>query len=157
MQELTALSPPQTFRSLPNMQTLGVVDVQKAFNNLMEGPGRTKHALRNHCYLEVISLRLQHADFWLRMFWVARNTKGEIFSVDDKRTFGTIIKDCKLLGFDDALSQRLQEFNKQRVDAIHKYLLGATSYEEFREVCEISAGLDVEVREYVCREVGTFV
>lgn len=154
MFELMSLSPPRMFSALPNMLTLGVVDIDKAFNNFKEGPERSKNALNNGCYLEVISLRLQHSDFWLRMFWVAKNKKGKIFDSDDRRTFGNLVNDCKQLGFNNELITRLVEFNDHRINAIHKYLLGATEYTELREVCEKSSGLDGEVGEYVRKEIG---
>ncbi len=55
------------------------IDIRKAFDNLKAGPSRAKHALEQGCYLEVISLRLQHAELWLRMFWVVKNKRGRIF------------------------------------------------------------------------------
>lgn len=152
MQELMRLKPPGSFSSGPNLLKLGVADVSIAFDNFKEGPSRAKHALENHCYLEVISLRLQHAEFWLRMFWVVKNKKGKIFETDDRRAFGAIITDCKNLGFDLDLIERLRKFNEHRINAIHKYLLGATTYEELREVCEAYTGLDGEVGEYVRME-----
>jgi hypothetical protein len=152
MQELVSLKPHRSFSSGPNLLKLGVADVSIAFDNFKEGPSRTKHALENHCYLEVISLRLQHAEFWLRIFWVVKNKKGKIFETDDRRTFGMIINDCKNLGFDLDLIERLRKFNEHRINAIHKYLLGATTYEELREVCEAYTGLDGEVGEYVRME-----
>ena len=155
MQELIQLSPPGTFKKLPvNMQALGIINLEQAWENFKEGPARSKHALENSCYLEVISLRLQHAEFWLRMFWVVKNKKGKIFDQKDKSTFGMIINDCEKLGFRPDLIKRLREFNEHRVEAIHKYLLGATSYSKLREVCETSTGLDGEVGEYVRNEIG---
>lgn len=155
MQKLIRLNPSGTFKTGPNLVTMGVVDVVKAFNNSKEGPSRARHALEQGCYLEVISLRLQHAEFWLRMFWVAKNGRGSIFAKDDRpRTFGVIIKDCSDLGFRLDLIDRLKEFNQHRNDAIHNYLLGATDYDELRDVCDASTGLDGEVGEYVRNEVG---
>ena len=154
MQELIRLNPSGTFKTLSNLVTMGVVDVDKAFNNSKEGPTRSRHALEQGCYLEVISLRLQHAEFWLRMFWVAKNRQGSIFAQDDRRTFGVIIKDCSDLGFRLDLINRLKEFNQHRINAIHKYLLGATDYDELRDVCDASTGLDEEVGKYMRNEVG---
>ena len=68
-QELIQLSPSGTFKSGPNLLTIGVTDFDKAFKNFKEGPERSRHALKNGCYLEVISLRLQHAEFWMRLFY----------------------------------------------------------------------------------------
>jgi hypothetical protein len=157
MKELIPLSPSGTFKTGPNLIAMGVVNVDMAFGNFKEGPDRTKHALEQGCYLEVISLRLQHAELWLRMFWVAKNQQGRIFEPDDRRTFGAIINDCSNLGFRQDLITRLREFNQHRINTIHKYLLGATGYAELRLVCETSTGLDGEVGEYVRNEVGIVV
>lgn len=51
-------------------------------------------------------------------------------------------------------TERLKEFNKHRINAIHKYLLGGTDYDELKAVCEESAGLDGEVGKYVRDTVG---
>src|SRR5918911_288518 len=154
MNELIRLSSPGSFKTGPNLKTMGVVDVDRAFENYKEGPERSRHALENGCYLEVISLRLQHIELWLRMFWVARNKKGKIFDPNDKRPFGVIINDCANLGFRPDLIVRMKEFNEHRINAIHKYLLGATDYNELKKVCEENTGLDMEVGEYVRNEVG---
>src|SRR3972149_1552452 len=157
MNELIRLSPPNPFKTGPNLKTMGVVDVDQAFENYKEGAERSKHAFENGCYLEVISLRLQHIEFWLRMFWVARNKKGKIFDPNDKRTFGVIISDCANLGFRPDLVVQMKEFNEHRKNAIHKYLLGATNYDELKKVCEANTGLDREVWEYVQNEVGLVI
>jgi len=157
MEELVRLSPPGSFLAGPAFSSLGMIDVDKAFENLKEGPARSQRAWENGSYLEVISLRLQHAELWLRMFWVAKNRRGRIFDPNDKRTFGMIINDCKNLGFDASLINRLKDFNENRVDAIHKYLLGGTDYDELKTACEASKGLDKEVGEYVWKEVGTVI
>ena len=154
MAELIRLSPTGTFKTGPNLITMGVVNIGTAFDNLKEGPSRTKHALEQGCYLEVISLRLQHAELWLRMFLVVKNKCGQIFEPNDKRTFGVIINDCSNLGFRPDLITRLREFNQHRINAIHKYLLGVTNYDELKDVCSKTAGLEGEVGEYVRNEVG---
>ena len=154
MQELIRLSAPATFKLGPNLLSIGVIDLEKAFENFKDGPKRSQHALQNGCYIEVISLRLQHAEFWLRIFYVAKNKKGKIFEPDDKRTFGVIINDCKQLGFSSDLTKKLMAFNHHRINAIHKYLLGETDYEELRKVCDRSNGVDGEVGKYVRDEIG---
>jgi len=136
------------------MKDLGVVDIGKAFQNFEEGPDRAMHAMKNGCYMEVISLRLQHSEFWLRMFWVVKNSSGEIFDPNHRRMFGTIIRECAGLGSRQDLVNRLEKFNDDRINAIHKYLLGATDYGELQKVCDGSTGLGGEVGEYVRREVG---
>jgi hypothetical protein len=154
MEELVRLSPPGTFHTLPNLLTLGVVDLAQFTANMREGPDRSRVALAHGCYLEVLSLRLQHMDFWLRAFWVAKNPRRKVFEADDKRTFGTLITDCERLGVEPGLVARMRQFNADRVDGIHKYLLGVTSYEALKETCLASQGLDGEVRAYVCGQAG---
>ena len=157
MRELIRLSPSGSFKSAPNLKTMGIIDINQAFENYKEGIERSRHALENGCYLEVISLRLQHIEFWLRMFWVARNKKGKIFDINDKRTFGVIINDCANLEFRSDLIIRLKELNEHRINAIHKYLLGATDYNQLRKVCEENTGLDREVAEYIRDEIGIVI
>ncbi len=122
--------------------------------NLKEGAELSRRAYESGCYIEVISLRLQHIDFWLRAYWVARNKGGEIFDAKDKRTFRALIEDCKKLGFDEELIERMRSFNQARVDSIHKYLLGAIRYADLAAVCDNHRGLDSDVRKYVCQHVG---
>ena len=148
------LSPPGSFKRLPNLMTIGIGNIDKAIKNLQEGAERSKHALKNGCFIEVISLRIQHIEFWLRFFWVAKNQKGQIYSSSDKRTFGKIIAECEKMGFKSELIMQLKKFNSDRVNAIHRYLLGAIEYNQLEQVCSDSTGLDAIVREYVTKEIG---
>ncbi len=156
MQEFVRLRPPETFKTLPDLSTLGVVDLNQAFLSYKAGASRSKHAYAYDvgCFIEVISLRLQHIDFWLRSFWVARNQRGQIFDAKDKRTFGVLVADCEKLGFDSALVQRMRSFNTSRVDSIHKYLLGAIRYDDLKPICDAHKGLDTDVGSYVREQIG---
>lgn len=154
MLELVRLSPPGAFKTGPNLLTLGVVDVNQFYSNFKEGPERAKKAFEAGCYMEVLSLRLQHIELWLRMFWVAGNKDGRIFESTDRRPFGAILKDCEKVGLAPNLVARLDGFNASRIDAIHKYLLGVTDYNGMREACVENTGLDTEVREWVMKEIG---
>lgn len=154
MQELVRLSPSGTFKTGPNLIALGVVDVNQAFLNFKEGASRSNHAYAAGCFIEVMSLRLQHIDFWLRSFWVARNHKGKIFDTKDKRTFGVLVADCEKLGFDASLVQRMRSFNTSRIDSIHKYLLGAIRYDDLKPICDAHNGLDSDVSSYVREQIG---
>ncbi len=153
-QELVDLSDPGEILSLPNLRLIGTGDIDRAIMNLGEIVERIKRAIGQGCYLEVISLRLQQMEFWLRLFYVAANKKGEIIAPDDKRTFGQIVTDCARLGFEPAIVIRPREFNKHRIDAIHKYVLGATDYNELQRVCEKFTGLPDQVCAYVGRKIG---
>lgn len=88
------------------------------------------------------------------MFWVVKNKKGKIFSPDDKKMFGGLIEDCSALGLDRTLVDRLRDFNRTRVDAIHKYVLGATAYDALKHQCEIHLELGRDLRIWVWEEIG---
>ncbi|MEW5911890.1 MAG: hypothetical protein AB1814_04995 [Thermodesulfobacteriota bacterium] len=154
MQELVNLSPPGTFAKGPNLHDIGVANLEQFIKNFEEGAERSQKAFGVGCYMEVFSLCLQHIEFWLRLFWVTKNKTREVFETTDKRTFGKILNDCLRTGFDKNLGDRLKLFNQNRIDAIHKYLLGGTNYEAMKGACEECKGLDVEVREWVKQEIG---
>ena len=67
LDELIRLSPKGRFMLLPQLQHIGVANIQRAISNLEAGPAKSKHALQQGCFIEVIALRAQHAEYWLRM------------------------------------------------------------------------------------------
>ena len=136
MKELVSLAKQGELISLPPFESIGLVNLERAWTNLNEVMVRAARAQEQGFCVEALSLRLQHTEFWLRMYWVARNKKGRIFAPEDKRTFGRIVEECASLGFDQVLISDLRSFNQHRIDAIHKLMLGATDYAELREVCE---------------------
>jgi len=154
MDELIRLSPSGRFMLLPQLQHIGVVNIERAISNIENGAAKSKHALQQGCFIEVIALRAQHAEYWLRMFWAAKNKNGRIFAPSDKRTFGMIIKDCIELGLSQELGDRLQAANQHRIDAVHKYLLGDTDYAALGDACIANQGLDADVRAFVVRAIG---
>jgi hypothetical protein len=154
LDEFIRLCPDDLFLTLPNIKKMGVLDIEKSLRHFQEGSKRSRNAFEHGCYLEVISLGIQHIDFWLRMYYVAKNGKGKIFEKKDRRTFGMIIDDCKKLGFRSNLISILRDFNEKRILAIHKYLLGGTDYDELKDVCKSYSGLDIVVQEYVVEQVG---
>ena len=153
MQELIMLKPGKIVE-LPGLQTIGVSDLNQAMANLVEIANRSKHALQHNCYIVVISLRLQHIEVFLRIYWVAQNRYGKIYTTGDKRTFGQVIEDCASVGMRKELVTALKEFNRHRINVIHKYLLGATNYEQLRAVCEQHANLVQDISLYVAAEIG---
>jgi hypothetical protein len=155
LNELMELSPAGSFKTAPNLLTIGVNNVAAFVENLNVGGIMSIKAFEQGFYIETISLRLQHIEIYLRMFYVFKNKKGKLIDADtDKRTFGNFINDCKTLGFDNELLEELKEFNDFRIKAIHKYILGEISYGDLKDVCIQTKGLDARVREYVLNEVG---
>jgi len=154
MRELIGLANPGELISLPGPDSIGLVNFDKAFKNLGEIMERADRAESLGFFVEAISLRLQHTEFWLRMFWVAKNPESKIFEPGDKSTFGNLIERCAKLNFKPALTHELRRFNKHRIDAIHKLLLGATDYDQLCEVCQKYRDLPRRVGQHVRGLVG---
>jgi hypothetical protein len=155
--ELISLKPSRTFVDLPNASTLGITDLDKQIRNLKERHRRIYHALSSGCFIEVIVLRVQYIEIWLRMYWVVQNNQNQIFSPTgpgSRKTFGSIIDGCEKCGFRSDLIDRLRKFNTERNNALHKYFLGDTDYAALEQVCKQTAGLDREVEKYVVAEIG---
>jgi hypothetical protein len=156
--ELIALSPSGSFKSGPNLLTIGIKNLTSFVENLNVGGEMSRKAFDQGFYIETISLRLQHIEIYLRMYFVVKNKKGKLIDADsDKRTFGNFINDCKNLEFDTTLIDELEEFNNFRIKAIHKYVLGEILYDELKDVCIRTKGLDTRVREYVFNEIGMVI
>ncbi len=91
------------FYELPNSSELGITNNEKSIENLSIIVDKAKRAYEQAFYIEFISLKIQYLEFFLRMYYVRKNSKGKIYPLDDKKTFGRIINDCKQLGFDPDL------------------------------------------------------
>lgn len=155
MNELMSLQPSGTFKSLPNLLTLGVKNIEVFARNLAVGSEKVKEALEKEFYIEVISLRMQSIEMFLRMFLVAKT--GSTTSIDpdkDKRTFGVFIAECEKLGFDAGLISDLKDFNNHRINAIHKFLTGEIAYSDLKDVSLNTADLGKRTAEYVGNAVG---
>jgi hypothetical protein len=66
----------------------GMVNSQQALVNIGESITRADRAFELGCYIEAMSLRLQHMELWLRIFLFARRGTGKLFTKQDKRPFG---------------------------------------------------------------------
>ena len=152
MKELIELAGPGEIISLPAWDTIGLIDIDRAWKNLNLIMSKADSAAAHGYFVEAISLRLQHAEFWLRMFLVAKN--GKLFERDDRRTFGNIVRECENAGLDLALVEELQTFNSHRIDAIHKLLLGGIDYDELGKVCEQYDQLPGKVGAFVRDAIG---
>ena len=127
--------------------------IQQHLRNFDELSSRINHATATGCVIEVISLRLQVIDFWLRVFFSNRSSPGQT----RQREFGRILKQCFELGLSEAIYRRLKAFNRQRIDAIHGYVVGSTSYEALRPVAVESDVLLRDVVAFVVSNSGVVV
>jgi hypothetical protein len=120
--------------------------------NQGELAARIMHAKSVNCLIEVISLRIQYLDLWLRVFF--ENTPH---SVAREREFGRLLKQCLKQGLDKNLYDRMHKFNRNRTKAIHGYLIGTTTYPELEVVVRESEGLSEALVEFVLFHSGEIV
>lgn len=124
-------------------------EVEQSMANRAELESRIRHARRENCLIEVVSLRLQYMDIWLRVYFA--NTPHQEAR---QQEFGRLLKQCLQLGLDKALYDRIYKFNKDRVKAIHGYLVGVMKYSDLAAVVAESDGLSELLVEFVLLNSG---
>jgi hypothetical protein len=152
--ELVRLSPPGSHVQLPHLNLAGLQDLEQALANVLGIGDRTKHAFDAGFYVEVIALRSQSAELFLRLYLAAKAQPPTPFHPDDRRPLGVLIGDAEKVGFDADCVRALRAFNNDRRAGLHRFLLGAASYECLRQVCEASAELTKQVAHAIGRELG---
>lgn len=145
------------FVILPNAKNIGIVDANKALENLSIIVERAKKAFENQFYIEFISLKIQYLEFYLKIYWVIKNPDNKVLDENTQKFFGTLINECETFGFEPALLNKIKDFNSTRVKAIHKFMMGATSEAELKIVCEKYLKLGNELYNYVVDECGQFI
>jgi hypothetical protein len=128
-------------------------NIGQHLNNIDVVSEKISNATTNKCFIEVISLRLQVIDFWLRIYFynVPDNTEQR------EREFGRLIKQCFRLGLEKSIYDKLVTFNKHRVDAIHGFMIGTISYEKIEEVATEADELLRETTVYTLKNCGKVV
>jgi len=155
LQEMLDLAPEDaTFLALPNAADLGVNDIEGFLANSYDIHDRHRHALDSDCFIEAIAIRVQHIELWLRMYWVRENSGGGVYSPQDKRTFGVIINECAAIGLPQDLEKDLRAFNDVRIDAVHKYLLGDTDYQQLKAAAVAFEQLDSRTVDFVMSKIS---
>ncbi len=154
VEELMELSAVDRLLELPKITDYGVTDLAAAVRNLGEVAIRAANAERAGFALEALSLRLQHADLWLRIFWVAKNGTHTVYPTNEGKMFGALITECERLGLEPYAVRRLRAFNTKRVEAIHKFLLGAISYAAIQDTCAEYRDLPSLVGHVVSQQLG---
>ncbi len=150
---LVETQPPGTFK-LYRAVGAGVEEhIQQHLKNTDELRKRIKHAVASGCLIEVISIRLQIIDYWLRIYFVNHPSSVS----PRKKEFGALVEQCRELGLSNELYQRLRAFNRHRINAIHGYVVGATSYQDLDPIVKESDCLLRELVEFVIVNSGTVV
>lgn len=142
---------------LPKSRNIGIINAQKALENLSIIVERAKSALKNEYYFEFISLKIQFIEFYLKIFWVTKNPTDSVLDQNDRKFFGKIINDCEGFGFDSNIISSIKNFNETRIKAIHKYLMGGTDEQELKEISLKHSKLGNSVYEYVINECGEII
>lgn len=135
-------SPPGTFKLF--RATEAEPEVEQSMANREDLAVRVRHARESNCLMEVISLRLQYMDIWLRVYY--ENTPH---TEPREREFGRLLKQCFKQGLPKGLYDKLHHFNGDRVKAIHGYLVGLIAYDQLATVVLESDGLSEELTEFV--------
>jgi len=143
-------SPPGTFKLF--RATDKQPEVEQSMANQAELGARIQHAKTASCFIEVISLRIQYLDLWLRVFF--ENTPHEAVR---QRQFGRLLRQCLKQGLEKNLYDRIYKFNGHRVKAIHGYLIGLTTYAEIEYVVRESEGFSEALVEFVVLNSGEVV
>src|SRR5687767_11836997 len=110
---MVSLSPPGTHAMLPNVATAGPHNIDQASRNLVDVRQREKRALDNGFFVEVIALRSQATELFLRMYVAAKRRAP--FPVGDKSTLGTLIDEAGRHGLAPVLVARRRSFNAGRI------------------------------------------
>jgi len=152
--ELIRLSPPGTFTKLPNLRFAGLHDFDQALANLVEIGERGERAFAAGFYVEVLALRSQSLELFLRLYLAAKPQAPTPVEPDDRRPLGALIDAVEKLGFDPTMVAAMKAFNRDRRAGIHRLLLGEASYDSLRGVCETSAGLTQQVVAAIAKEIG---
>jgi len=153
----TILSEGHEFIILPNAKNIGILDFKKSLENLSIIVERAKSALANNFFIEFISLKIQYLEYFLKIYWVSKNPDNKILDENNRKFFGTLIKECRDYGFDPELIDKIDNFNSERVKSIHKFLMGGTTESELKLVCEKNSKLGNELYNYVLDECGVFI
>lgn len=146
-------STPGTFK-LFSAQDTGVEQrIQQHLSNLDEIQRRIRESVTAGCQIEAISIRLQVIDYWLRLYFANRS----ISTVKRRREFGGLLDQCRNLGLEATLCERLQQANLKRIDAIHGFVVGSIAYAELESVSAQFGQLVKDVVTFVVMNSGTEV
>lgn len=140
-------NPPGTFKLY--RATEDQPEVEQSMQNREEIAQRVAHARASGCLIEVVSLRMQYMDIWLRTFF--ENSPHE---ERRRREFGGLLDQCLSLGLDKDIYSRINTFNKHRIKAIHGYLVGLMKYADLEAVVAESDGLSEALVEFVLINSG---
>ncbi|HDS1791814.1 hypothetical protein NPS34_26980 [Pseudomonas putida] len=145
-------SPPGSWRMF-TADKIGVQNyIKQHFKNSKEVKTRIQIAVASNCQIEVISLRLQVIDYWLRLY-----LENSDPNIQREREFGRLIRQARQVGLPIHIYDKLVSFNNTRKDAIHGYIVGTTCYDEIKKEAIDCKNLLIETITYVVNNSGVIV
>jgi hypothetical protein len=127
-------------------------DILQSMENKEELLRRITHARNSGCFIEVISLRLQHMELWLRFYY-----NNVPHKEPRHQEFGRLIRQCFEAGLDKHIYDRISAFNRDRRISIHGFLMGSNKYDDFYKTVIDSDGLSEELIKFVVLNSGEIV
>jgi len=143
-------APPGTFKLF--RATDEEPEVEQSMRNWDELSRRIQRARAANCLIEVVSLRMQYMDVWLRIFF--ENTPH---TDKRRREFGRLLEQCFKLGLKKRIYDQIITFNRHRIAAIHGYMVGKTNYDVIGHAVQDSDGLAEALCEFVLVSSGEIV
>lgn len=127
--------------------------INEHLNNKTVVQKRIIDAISQGFYIEAISLRILILDFWLRVY--IRNADQEVVVV--RREFGNLLKMAKKLGLPSDIWKQVDDFNKDRVKAIHGFLLGKVSLDDLEPIAKGSSVIVTNLTVWVIENGGEVI
>lgn len=135
------------FVRLPNIIKAGVKDLTLFIENFSIINEQIQNALDKGFYIEAVSLELELLDFWCKMYIVQNNG-----SFGENDSFGVIIKNPAMKNITSSLAVELNNFNNERIKAVHKYVYGSCSYKDVGVTAKMFVSLPIKLRDFVVDE-----
>lgn len=148
--QLTALTSSEAL----NLPSLAEFRTEQAAANINAMMVRAERAFHLGCYIETMSLFIQHMELWLRIYRAAKLGLRTVYGPNDKMTFGRLVEECAKLDFDVELIKLLRNFNLYRNRVVHAFVVGHTDYEFMRVISARYSPLPPRIGEFVRQTVG---
>jgi len=153
MEEFKRISLKDSWKIIGNWKDIGArAELKKVAYNFQSIGKRIQHAINSQCYIEAISLRLILIEIVLRLFL---KNKGENLANKTPRElqFGSLLGDIKRHDFDSKLFERLEDFNKKRIEAIHNFVYQGSEYNSFFSFIVKTDNLATDVWDYCVKSI----
>lgn len=138
-------------KKTPDIQLLGISNVNQFLDNLQTISIRVDIAIENEEYIEAFTLIQLLIELDLRFFLTDKSKK----QVNPGRQFSNILKTIKEEhDFDISLYEDIYSFNEIRNKVIHRFLLGEISEDQILAELDIYKDLHNVVKDYIIKQVG---